>query len=327
MWAYLLRRIAAGIVILFIASFLLFVLVSLSGDPLAQLKANPHVSPATIAAARHALHLDEPIPERYLTWLTGVLHGDLGESTTGQPVGAELLPRLGVTLKYVIPAIVLSVIIGVLVGVLSAVKQYRPVDHVSTALAYLGYSTPTFVVALLLKNFFAVYINQAAGTTVLYTVGENQPGISGSWNMFVDSVEHTILPVITLAVISVAVWSRYQRAATLDVLNADYIRLARAKGLSRRRVLLVHALRNALIPLTTIVALDFATLLGGAIITETVFSWEGMGRYLLEGLTGPVSPDVNVVVGWLMIAATAFIVFNIMADMLYAVLDPKIRYA
>jgi glutathione transport system permease protein len=327
MWAYVLRRLAAGVLVLIVASFLMFVLVSLSGDPLATLHANPHISPATIAAARAELHLDQPLLERYWTWLTGFVHGDFGLSTTGQPVGPQILPRFAMTLKLVIPAVVLSVLIGVLIGVLGAVKQYSVPDHVSTGLAYLFYSTPVFVLALLLKDFLAVDVNKGVGRTVLYTVGDTSPGTPDGWPLFVNSVAHAVLPVLTLVLVTYAGWSRYQRASMLDVMNADYIRLARAKGLSPRRVLYVHALRNALIPVLTVVALDFALLLGGTIITEVVFGWEGMGRFLYEGLTGPVTPDVNVVQGWMMIIAIIVVLFNLIADLLYAVLDPRIRYA
>ncbi len=327
MWAYILRRLGAGFLVLILASFVMFLLVSLSGNPLAQLMANPHVSKATIAAARAELHLNEPLLERYWTWLAGFAHGDFGTSTTGQLVGPQMWPRLETTLKLVIPAVILSVLIAVLVGVVSAVKQYSISDHVSTGLAYLFFSTPVFVMALLLKDFLAVDVNNAAGHTILYTVGTSSPGIGGGWPLFVNSVAHTVLPVLTLTLITYAAWSRYQRAAMLDVLNADYIRLARAKGLSPRRVLYVHGLRNALVPVVTVVAIDFATILGGTIITEVVFGWEGMGRFLYEGLIGPVSPDVNVVMGWMMIAAIAVVVFNLIADLLYALLDPRIRYA
>jgi peptide/nickel transport system permease protein len=162
---------------------------------------------------------------------------------------------------------------------------------------------------------------------VLYTIGENTPGTTGTMNVALDTAAHTVLPVLTLVLITYATWSRYQRAAMLDVLNADYIRLARAKGLSPRRVLYVHGLRNALIPVVTVISLDFATILGGVVITEVAFGWEGMGRFLLEGLTGPESPDVYTVQAWLIIAATVVIVFNILADLLYGLLDPRIRYA
>jgi peptide/nickel transport system permease protein len=327
MSGYIVRRILAGLATLIVASFLVFLLVAVSGNPLANLYANPHISPATIQAARLQLHLNEPLLERYWTWLTGVLHGYFGTSTTGQPVGSQLGARIFVTLRMVIPATILATVAGVLVGVISAVKQYSILDHVMTGLAYLFYSTPVFIVAILLKDFLAVDVNNAAGHTLLYTIGQDNPGTTGTWSVFVDAVQHTVLPVVTLVLITYAGWSRYQRASMLDVLNADYIRLARAKGLTPRRVLYVHALRNALIPVTTVIALDFAAIIGGAVVTEVVYGWEGMGRFLYEGLTGPVSPDTNVVQAWLLIAATAVIVFNIIADLLYAVLDPRIRYA
>jgi peptide/nickel transport system permease protein len=326
-WAYLLRRVVAGIIVLLVLSFGVFILVALSGDPLAALQATPGVSRATIAAAAAQLHLNEPLVDRYWGWLDGLLHGSFGYSYTGQPVGSQLAQRLLVTVKLVVPAVILSVLLGVVIGVISAVRQYKPVDHISTGLAYLFFSTPVFVLGLLLKDFLAVDLNRAIGHTVLYTVGENTPGITGTWNVFADEVQHAVLPVITLTLVTYATWSRFQRAAMLDVLNADYIRLARAKGLSPRRVLFVHALRNALIPVITVVAIDFAALIGGAVVTEIVFSWDGMGQYLYNGLTGAESPDVYAVSGWLLVAGTAVVVFNILADLLYGLLDPRIRYA
>ena len=327
MWSYLLRRLSAGIVVLLVLSFGVFMLVALSGDPLAQLRANPQVSPATIAAATAQLHLNQPLVVRYWSWLTGLLlHGSLGTSYTGQPVGAQIAQRLTVTLKLVVPTVILSVLLGVVIGVVSAVRQYKPVDHISTGLAYLFFSTPVFVLGLLLKDFLAVDLNKAAGHTVLYTVGESSPGINGGANLFVNELQHSVLPVLTLTLVTYATWSRFQRAAMLDVLNADYIRLARAKGLSPRRVLFVHALRNALIPVVTVVAIDFAALVAGAVVTEIVFSWYGMGQYLLNGLTGAESPDVYAVQGWLMVAGIAVIAFNILADLLYGLLDPRVRH-
>lgn len=328
MWAYLLRRVLAGLIVLLVLSFGTFILVALSGDPLATLRATPGTSPDTIKAAAAQLHLNQPLMVRYWDWLSSlVVHGTLGTSYTGQPVGSQIAQRLAVTIKLIVPAVLLSVVIGVLVGVVSAVRQYKPVDHISTALAYLFYATPVFVLALLLKDFLAVDLNKAVGHTILYTTGEATPGITGTWNVFVNELQHSVLPVLTLTLITCATWIRFQRAAMLDVLNADYIRLARAKGLMPRRVLFVHALRNALIPVTTIVAIDFAVLLGGAIVTEVVFSWYGMGQYLLNGLTGVESPDVYAVQGWLIVAGTAVIVFNILADLLYGLLDPRVRYA
>jgi peptide/nickel transport system permease protein len=326
MWGYILRRLLTGIVVLFIASFLMYVLVSFSGNPLANLEANPHIPKASIEAVRNELHLNQPLLERYWTWLTGFLTGNFGLSTTGQPVGPQLWARLLITLRLVIPATILAAILAIALGVLSAVRQYSVGDHISTAFAYLFFSMPVFVLAILLKSFFAIYINQLAGNTIFYTVGQNSPGVTG-WASVGDIVAHTALPVITLTLVTYATWSRYQRSSLLEVLNSDYIRLARAKGLTRRRVLLVHALRNALIPMVTVFALDFAAILGGTVITETVFAWEGMGRFLYEGLTGPVSPDVNIVQAWMMIAGAVIVLFNLIADLAYGFLDPRIRYA
>jgi peptide/nickel transport system permease protein len=327
MAAFLIRRLLAGIVTLLVASLLLFLLVAVSGNPLGTLMANPHVSPATIAIARHQLGLDEPLLERYWNWLVRMLQGNFGTSTTGQPIGPELANRLVVTLQMVIPATILAVILAVFLGVLSAVRQYSLLDHIQTAVAYLCYSTPVFVVAILLKDYLAIKLNSAVGHTVLYTIGQNTPGTTGGWHVFTDALGHTVLPVLALTIVTYAAWSRYQRASMLDVLNADYVRFARAKGLKPGRVLYVHALRNALVPVVTVIALDFSDVIGGAVLVEIAFGWNGMGQFLVQGLTGPISPDTGVVQAWLMVAATAVIVFNIIADVLYAVLDPRIRLA
>ena len=328
MAAYIVRRIAAGIVVLYVSTFLLYLLVAVAGgDPLATLKANPKVSPATIAITRHQLGLDKPVLERYWIWFTGILHGNFGSTTTGVQVGPELWPRMLVTLHLVIPAVILSIILGILLGVSTAVKQYSIMDHVQTGLAYLFFSTPVFVIAILLKDFLAVDVNKAAGHTILYTLGQNNPGIAGGWGLIVDEAAHTVLPVVALVLITYATWSRYQRASMLDVLNSDYVKLARAKGLARRRVLYVHALRNALIPVTTVIALDFAGLLGGTLITEIVFGWNGMGKLFFNALIGQIAPDINTIMAWMLITAAATIAFNILADISYGLLDPRIRYA
>jgi len=329
-WSYILRRTVAGLVVLLVVTFVVFILVVLSGNPLATMMANPKISPATIRAAREALHLNQPLLERYWNWLWGLLHGSFGTSFSGQPVGSQLGHALLVSLRLAIPVVILSVILAVVLGVVGAVRQYHAVDYVSTGMSYIFFATPVFVLALLLKDFLAVDINQWAGHTILYTVGPESPGFTGNWwQTFVNSTQHIVLPVVTLVLVTYASWSRFQRASLLDVLNADYIRLARAKGLSPRRVLYVHALRNALIPVTTVVALDFAGLLGGVIITEIVYSWSGMGTLFYNALAGGsgISPDVYIVQGWLIVAAGAVIAFNIVADVMYAFLDPRIRYA
>jgi peptide/nickel transport system permease protein len=327
MTAFVLRRAAAGIVILFVASFLTYLLVAESGDPLATLKANPHTTQATIDAARARLGLDHSLLDRYWLWLSHFVQGDFGKSTQGGRVEPQLWQRLGVTMRMVLPATVIAAVIAIALGILGAVRQYKVDDHVSTTLAYIFYATPVFVLGILLKDFVAIKINNGVGHTVLYTVGDSSPGFTGSFGArMLDDVQHAVLPVLTLVLVSYAAWSRYQRASLLDVLNSDYVRFARAKGVPRRRVLIKHALRNALIPVTTVIALDFATIIGGAVITEIVYGWEGMGQFLLGGLTGPLTPDVNTVQAWLVITAAIVVLFNLIADITYAALDPRIRY-
>jgi peptide/nickel transport system permease protein len=329
-WSYILRRTVAGAVVLLVVSLVVFLLVALSGNPLATMMANPRISHATLEAARVQLHLNQPLLLRYWNWLWGLLHGSFGTSFSGQAVSTQLGQRMLVTLRLTIPVVIISVILAVLLGVIGAIRQYHAVDYVSTGLSYVFFSTPVFVLALLLKDFLAVDVNQWAGHTILYTVGPESAGFTGSWWAGLgNSFQHSVLPVLTLVLVTYASWSRFQRASLLDVLNADYVRLARAKGLSPRRVLFVHALRNALIPVTTVVALDFAGLLSGVVITEIVYSWNGMGTLFYDALAGNsgISPDVYIVQGWLIVAATAVIVFNIIADIMYAFLDPRIRYA
>ena len=328
MLAFVIRRVFIGLFVLLVASVFVFVLVAESGNPLATLQADPGVTQATIRQAAAQLHLNQPLVQRYWYWFSHLLRGDFGTSYSGQPIGSELGQSLVATLKMVIPATIISTILAVITGVLSAVRQYSVWDNISTGLAYLFYSTPVFVLAILLKDFVAIPINNAVGNTVFYTIGESSIGNTGGLLSSIgNQFSHAVLPVLTLVLITYAAWSRYQRAAMLEVLNSDYLRLARSKGLKPSRVLIRHALRNALIPLTTIVALDFAVIVGGAVVTETVYGWQGMGRLLLNGLTGPVSPDVNVVLAWLMVVAAVVVAFNVLADVLYAVLDPRIRYA
>ena len=327
MTAFVVRRVAAGIVILFVASFLTYLLVAESGDPLATLKANPHTTQATIEAAKARLGLDHSLLDRYWLWLSHFVQGDFGKSTQGRQVEPQLWQRLGVTMKMVLPATIIAAVIAIGLGILGAVRQYKLDDHISTTLAYIFYATPVFVLGILLKDFVAIKINNGVGHTALYTVGDGTPGFTGSFGArMLDDVQHAVLPVLTLVLVSYAAWSRYQRASLLDVLNSDYVRFARAKGVPRRRVLLKHALRNALIPVTTVIALDFATIIGGAVITEIVYGWEGMGQFLLGGLTGPLTPDVNTVQAWLVITAAIVVLFNLIADITYAALDPRIRY-
>jgi peptide/nickel transport system permease protein len=327
MFFFTIRRILASVLVLLVSSFLVFALCAASFDPLSNYyNLNPRPPEEFFDNLREELGLNDNFFVRYWNWLTGVLTGDFGTTVNGTPVAEQLGTRLMVTGRMIIAAVIIAVILAIVVGVIGAVRQYKPSDYVFTFLAYLLIALPVFWFAALLKEFVAGGINDLLGRQVLYTIGEETPGLSlyaSGWELWSDRLGHLVLPTISLALLSFAAWSRFQRAAMLDVLGSDYMRLARAKGLTYRRTVVKHGLRNALIPLTTVVALGIGTLFGGAIITETVFVWHGMGEYLIQD--GIRNNDTNVVLGWLLVSATFVVVFNLIADLLYAVLDPRIR--
>jgi peptide/nickel transport system permease protein len=329
MFFFTIRRVLASVLVLVVSSFLVFALCAASFDPLAQYYArNPRPPQAFFDDLRERLGLNDNFFVRYWHWLSGVVRGDFGLTVDNTPVADQLPARLAVTGRMIIAAIVIAVVLAIVVGVIGAVRQYRPSDYTFTFIAYVLIALPTFWFAALLKEFVAGGINDLFGSQVLYTIGEETPGLSlyaSGWELWSDRLGHLVLPTVSLALLSFAAWSRFQRAAMLDVLGSDYMRLARAKGLTYRRTVLKHGLRNALIPLTTVVALGIGTLFGGAVITETVFVWHGMGEYLLEN--GIHQQDINVVLGWLLVSAVFVVLFNLVADILYAVLDPRIRLA
>ncbi|MEU7893978.1 ABC transporter permease [Nonomuraea sp. NPDC049152] len=325
MLAYSFRRLLVSIPVIVASTFVVFLLVTLSGDPLANLKGrNPPPSPGVIAVEAQRLHLDEPPLQRYWTWITGVVRGDFGPSVrTNLDIGHEIVTRFGVTVRLIAVAVVLALALAVVVGVLSAVKQYSGIDYGFTFAAFLFLSMPSFWFAVLLKQG-GISLNKLVGDQVVYTIGERSVVVEGgAWAQLADTAGHMVLPTISLALISFGAWSRFQRASMLDVLNSDYVLFARAKGLSRRRVVVRHALRTALIPMTTVTALDFASLISGAVIIETVFQWRGLGDFLVTSVD---QRDAYAVLAWLLVVAVAVIVFNLIADLLYALLDPRIRY-
>ena len=327
MIAYTVRRLLIGIPVLIAASMFLFVLVATSGDPRDPLYVkSPRPPQSTFDEIANRLHLDQPLPERYWWWLSNLIfHGDFGPSVDKSVnIGAEIGDRTWVTLRLVFFAMFFAVILAVVSGVLSAVKQYSKLDYSFTFAGFLALSIPSFWLAILLKNLGISY-NQATGTQFFYTLGDQDYNhdLFTTWGKITDIAGHMVLPTISLTLITYASWSRYQRGSMLEVLNSDYVRLARSKGLRNRQVMVRHALRTALIPLTTITAIDIAGVLGGAIVTESVFNWAGLGRFLLDSVN---KRDVNAVLGWLMVSGLIVILFNIVADLLYAVLDPRIRY-
>jgi peptide/nickel transport system permease protein len=324
---YSIRRLMSSVLVLLASSVLVFVLTASTADPLAPFRTRqPPPSQAFFDAKRHEFGMDRPVPIRYWHWLSGVLHGNFGNNIDGNPVRPDLFSRLAVTARMVVAAMILAIVLAVVIGVVTAVRAHKPSDYFFTVIAYMLIALPAFWLGALLKEFVAIRFNEWIGHRVLFTAFEESPGISSYGTrseIFWDHMSHLILPTISLAALSFAAWSRFQRASMLDVMQSDYMRLARAKGLPWRKVLVKHGLRNALIPLTTIVALGVGGILGGAIVTEQVFQWHGMGDYLLSDGLG--ARDINVILGWLIVSAFFVVLFNLIADLLYAVLDPRIR--
>lgn len=328
MFAYVIRRVLVSIPVLVASTILTFILVKLSGDPLEFLKLrNPPVPRSTIQLEEHRLWLDRSWPSQYWHWISNViLHGRFGESINpGDNIRNDLISAMAVTGRLILGVIVIALVLAVITGVYSAVKQYSAVDYTTTTLGFLFLSMPTFWFAVLLKEGGIWYNNNVSQDT-FFTIGEKSVYLSSNsfGSQFTDILGHMVLPVIVLSLTSYAAWSRFTRASMLEVLGSDYVRLARSKGLKPRQVLVRHALRTALVPLTTVTALDIASLLGGAVITETVFQWHGMG-YLLITAIQQLNP--NILLAWLLVAAAFVILFNLLADILYGVLDPRIRHA
>lgn len=325
MFRYIVRRLIFAVPVLLIASFIVFWVVKSTIDPLAGLALNPRITGADIARIRASLHLDDPLLVQYWSWLKGFLRFDWGESLISQrPVFPDIRDALWNTLVLGMIATVFSLLVGVGIGVYSAVRQYSLFDHISTGAAFVGLSIPNFWFALLLQIFFGVTLTKwlHLSEPIFYTAGLKTPGSVGF--DLLDRLRHLVLPTLVLAVQIIAIYSRYMRASMLEVLHSDYLRTARAKGLRERRVIFRHAMRNALIPLTTQVAIDVGAIAGGLIITETIFEYPGMGRFFVDAM---FRGDYLQVLPWTMIVVAFVIAFNLIADIMYAILDPRIRYA
>lgn len=325
MLRYIARRVIFSIPVLLVASILVFAIIRLNGDFLKSLSSNPRANPAAIQQARDKLGLNKSGVQQYVSWITHFVRGDWGTSLlTSQPVAKDIREALWNTLVLGTVATVFSLIIGVGIGVISALKQYSLFDHVATGAAFFGLSIPNFWFGLMLQIFFGIYLVKWFHLTdpIFYITGMFKAGTTGFH--FMDRVRHIVLPAMVLAVQITAVYTRYMRASMLEVLQSDYMRTARAKGLPERRVIVRHAMRNALIPITTQLAIDIGTVAGGLIITEQVFQWPGMGKFFITAFTNGDYPQV---LPWVMITVAFVILFNLVADIAYAFLDPRIRYA
>jgi peptide/nickel transport system permease protein len=364
MTTFIARRIIQSLVLLFFISALIYAILNLvPGGPFDMLRTqNPRITQSQIDRLNALLGLDKPLfpgyycPKiageqqpcrfdqgRYVRWLWAVMQGDFGKSWTvqsGVPVLEIIKYRLGYTLLLMFLAQGLSVLIAIPIGIYSAVHQYSLTDYVVTGVAFFGQSMPTFWTGLLTLSFFSVALNAFPTGGVkttgmpgdiiealsrLITFGTTHPELSGrEIEVIQDGLWHVALPAAVLIYFYVAGWIRYTRSAMLEVLRQDYMRTARAKGLMENLVILKHGLRNALIPLITLLALSIHGLFTGAIITETIFSWPGMGRQLIDAITGV---DWPVVQGILVISSVLVVFSNLLSDILYAVVDPRIKYS
>ena len=312
MFAYLVRRVAIIVPTLVFVSMLIFGLQQLlPGDP-AVVLAGEERDPNVVAYLRARLHLDQPLPVRYLYWVGGVLHGDLGESLRLQkPVRDLILEKLPVTLELALFAIVIALAIGIPAGIVSAVKRGTAWDYAANVVALWGLSTPNFWLGIMLILLFSVTLGWLPAS-----------GFVSPFEDWRANVAALVMPAFVLGNAIAAVLMRHTRSAMLQVLSSDYVRTARAKGVPERGVVLRHALRNALIPVITLSALELGTLLSGAVLTEQVFSIPGFGKLIVDAV---FNRDYAVVQGVVLFTATAYILLNLAADILYVVVDPRIR--
>lgn len=320
MGRYIIRRLIQAVPLLILISMAMYALIQLLPGGPDQVIFNPHLSAAGRAALRAKFGLDQPVPIQYLKWAGNLLQGDFGYSfATNQPVTAILAQRFPNTLELFVSALVLALILAIILGIIAAVRQGSVIDFTLMALSYLGISTPVFVLGLVAQNIFGVQLHwlPTSGTATLgYTLSPV--------DAFIDHIQHLILPMLVLAVAFIAGWSRYMRSSMIEVTKQDYMRTAKAKGVAPTAALFRHAVRNAVIPLITVVAINFGSVAGGAAITEGVFAWPGMGLQFLQSLD---ARDYPVLMAMLVLSAVFVVAFNLIADILYAVMDPRIRYS
>lgn len=323
MFQYIVRRLLLAVLVVLGVTMLTFIAIYLAGDP-AVLYVSERAGPEELAEARRRLGLDQPIPVQYLNFLGGLVRGDLGNSLASKTPAMELvLERLPATLEITFGALIVSNLIAIPIGLLSAVRRGTRLDGTIMVIAMLGQSMPSFWLGIMLILFFSVTLRifpVSGHTPVLQPLLEGD--FSGALHNIPDAVHHAVLPIITVSVFTIARNARLVRSALLEVLNQDYVTTARAKGLPERRVIVAHALRNALIPLVTVIALEFGFLLGGVIVTESVFAWPGVGRLVFNAIG---QRDIPVVQAAVVFFALVFITLNLLVDILYAFLDPRVR--
>jgi len=326
MTRYIIRRLLGAIpLVLGIATIIFFVVNLAPGDPSLRFM-NPNISPEALEQIRTNMGLDDPVPVRYVKWMASLAQGDLGYSfTRNRPVLAIILEILPNTLWLSVAAIGLAFFLGVLLGVAQAIRQYSVMDSVLSVVALFFYSMPSFWLAIMMILIFSLYANQA-GWPISFPPSDMQ-GVNyafmGTWEQIRNRAAHLFLPAMSLALVLAAGIARYTRGSMLEVIRQDFVRTARAKGLSERAVVLKHALRNALIPVITLIGLYLPFLFSGAVFIESIFAWPGMGRLIFEAIT---QRDYPVIMGGTLVFANMVVLGNLTADILYAVVDPRIRY-
>lgn len=318
MVTFAIRRILLAVPVVLLATVIAFTAVALSGDPLARLATCTTCSEQAQQIIIERYELDKSIPERYLSWLGDAVTGDLGVATSqGERPVSEILPdRIVNSLYLAVPAFFLTAFVALVLAIWSALRQYKPEDYAITTFAYIGLAMPTFFFGIVLQQFWGIWVPDWFGIKPFRVQGFSTDSLG-------EFLSYATLPIITLAIISIAAESRFGRAALLDLKTSDFIRTARAKGASERSVVLRHLLRNAMIPIATIWALDAAALLGGAVVTESIFSWPGLGRMLIDGI---FAQDLDMVMAVVVVLSILTVVFNLIADLAYGWLDPRIRY-
>jgi peptide/nickel transport system permease protein len=330
---FIIRRSLAAIPVLIVASMIVFMLLVVGGNPLEQLRQNPAFRPEDIARLTKEYGWDKPAPVQYMTWAKGAITGDFGKSITTQRPAVDMIgERLPLTLMLTGWSLMLSLIIAIPIGAYVAVKKYSRADYIATFVTFIMMATPSFFLALLFQLSALKMQDWNGGTLVFYTAGA--PACAGTEGVFsaflaclgtpVEVFRKMALPVIALSILQIAGWMRYQRSELLNVLNQDFMKSAVAKGLPGRRVFMWHAMRNALLPIITIVGLDVAMLFSGAVITERVFGLPGMGNLLLDSI---YARDIVVVQAIVLIGAFLVLFFNTLVDILYGVFDPRVRVA
>lgn len=314
MGGFLARRLGQSLILLLLVSMVGFAILHLApGGPLSQFASGSDMTQEDLDRIAEQLGLNRPLPVQYAEWFWRMLRGDWGRSfRDGEAVLHVIGSHLGATVQLMLTATVLAILIGVWVGTLGAIRRHSAFDALATVGAMVALSIPTFWFGLVAIYVFSVWLGWLPSGN-RETVGDGS---------FLDLLHHLILPALVLALVETAIWSRFMRSSMLDVVNQDYIRTARAKGVPERRILLRHAFRNAALPMITVLGLQLPTLLGGALVTETVFTWPGMGRLFLDSIS---YRDYPVVMGILMFSATLVLLGSLLADLLHALADPRIR--